>query len=73
MSEPDFLRQLGDPMTPEEFHAWLRSASTEMRKNGATHLRVSAHPEIEHLRLLEGWKVTPKDQGEPRWQLTTTR
>jgi hypothetical protein len=69
MSEPDFVFQTAEPMTQEQRMEWLRLHSGEANDEGATFHRASVHPEIEHLTLLESWKVRPEDQGEPRWGL----
>jgi hypothetical protein len=67
--EPDYIRQSGDPMTEGEQVSWFQEARAEAEAEGAMHLRYSVHPEIPNLRLVEGWKDRPSNEGEPRWQL----
>lgn len=71
LEEPDYIRQTGEVMTPEEAHEWFQCAAAEARANGITHARFSYHPTIEHLRIVEGWKTRPVDEGEIRWALTS--
>ncbi len=73
MSEPDFISQTGECETEEDGRRWIRERADEMRAQGAVLLRASIHPDFDHLLLMEGWKEYTEDQGEPRWQLTTTR
>lgn len=72
-AEPIFLAQIGDPTPYDELKVWIDAQVSAGKARGATFFRVSAHPSIENLTLIEGWKEQPADQGEPRWQLTGAR
>ena len=72
MSEPDFISQTAEPMTPEQRQEWFRWRVTEAENEGATFHRYSHHPGNPDILLHEGWKVRPDDQGEPRFQFTPT-
>jgi len=68
--EPEYLRQSGDVMTDVQAAAWYRAAALEARAEGITHARFSYHPDIPHLRIVEGWLERPADEGAVRWALT---
>lgn len=70
MSEPTYIRQSGDILTPAEKRAWLEGAVAEARTEGATWFRATEHPAIPNLLLLEGWTERPDSEGEQRWALT---
>lgn len=70
MIEPDFISQTAEPMTTEQQRDWFQTQAAEAARNGATFHRFSHYPSDARLLLYEGWKQAPKDQGEPRFQLT---
>lgn len=67
----DFVAQSAKPMTGPEREAWLTDVKREMKHRGATHFRFSTHPDIPHLHLVEGWRSTPANEGDPRWALAS--
>lgn len=67
--EPIYVRQTGDVTSASEATKWFSEAANEARAEGATWFRASVD-ETLRLLLLEGWRVRPLDQGEPRWALT---
>lgn len=67
--EPDFLSQTGEVLTDDERRAWFKARVDEAHKQGAVMARYSIHETIPNLALFEAWKVSPKDQGDVRWQL----
>lgn len=69
MQEPDFLYQTSEPMTEQGRLEWSRNMAMDAFRLGGHHARVSVHPEIPDLLLVEAWKEAPEDMGEPRWQL----
>lgn len=69
--DADFLAQNGDATTTDEQTAWFTATADEFRGQGATHFRYSRHPTIPNLCLVEGWKVRPANEGDPRWLLTS--
>ncbi len=71
--EPFFICQSGETMTEKEAQSWFRRTAGEARQEGARWVRFSYHPEIQHLRIVEGWHVRPDDEGDIRWSLTTSR
>jgi hypothetical protein len=70
-TEPVYIRQSAEPMTDEESHRWFHGCADEAISKGVTWARYSVHPEIENLRIVEGWLKQPDDQGEIRWALTS--
>lgn len=68
--EPEYIRQSGDVMTDDEARDWYAEAASEARAAGITHARFSYHPDIPNLRIVEGWRVRPADEGDIRWALT---
>lgn len=69
--DADFLAQNADATTEEDQNLWFRAAASAFEACGAKHVRFSRHPTIPNLCLVEGWKVPPANEGEPRWALTT--
>lgn len=69
--EPFFIAQSADFKEPHAQEAWMIARATEAREEGATWYRFSAHPTIPYVRLVEAWKERPKDEGAPRWQMTS--
>lgn len=70
--EPDFWRQSAEPLADADARfKWFSDAALAMNEQGATFFQMSVHPDIEHLRLIEGWKEKPPggDCGAPRWAL----
>ena len=70
MSEPEYIRGTGEPMTATETRAWFRAAADEARSEGAPFLRFSHHPVNTSILLVEGWVARPDDMGDPRFALT---
>jgi hypothetical protein len=68
--EPEYLAQNGEKLSTFERAQWLRSRSHEARAQGCTHFRVSHHQTIMDLVLIEGWRVRPVSEGEPRFALS---
>lgn len=66
MSEPFYIRQTSEPMTPEERSKWLAKCREEALKEGATWARATIN-EKPYAVLLEAWKTRPKNEGEPRF------
>lgn len=69
MNEPEFIAQTAEPMSSAERLEWIRAQAGEARTAGMTFGRASIHPEQTNIVLYEGWRVQPKDQGEPRFQI----
>jgi hypothetical protein len=69
--EPDFISQTAEARTPEQRMEWLRKRTADANAKGATFHRAIVSDDHANLLLLESWKVAPKDQGEPRWQMQT--
>ena len=67
-TEPDFLSQCGEALTPGQRREWFRFEAFQAEEKGATFHRYSVHPDIPNLILYEGWKERPDEQGEQRWQ-----
>lgn len=68
MAEPDFIFQTAEPMSDVEHHQFIQACLTEAKTQGGTFFRVTQHEDDANLILVEVWKETPQDQGEPRWQ-----
>lgn len=66
--EPDYLAQTAEPMDDTERRAWIRARADDAHAAGAVQCRVSMHPDIPNLLLMEGWNERPDSEGEPRWQ-----
>lgn len=71
--EPDFIAQTAEPMLAGERRQWVVERCRESRAKGITFHRLSCHPQNRDLLLLEGWKVQPEDQGEPRFQFAASQ
>lgn len=69
--EPDFIMQAAELTTWVERSDWFLKGMRDMKKDDVTFVRCSLHPDQSHICLLEGWLIKPKDQGEPRFQMTT--
>ena len=69
--EPDFIAQTAEPMSEGERRKWASERAAEFFHKGATHHRLTIHDTIPHLLLLEGWKVRPKDEGEPHFEFAS--
>jgi hypothetical protein len=69
--EPFVIVQTDCPMTEDERRAWIKGNIDEAYAKGGSFARVTQHPKNRNLYLLEIWKVGPRDQGEPRWQVPT--
>jgi hypothetical protein len=68
IQDPDYIAQV--ERRPELHDAWWKARSLEAREQGCTLIRASyMQDRWKHLALLEGWKVPPANQGEPRWQM----
>lgn len=67
-SEPDRIVQTSEPMTPVERRLWIKARCDEDAKE-VTFRRISTHPEHPEITLYEGWKVEPRVQGKPRFDL----
>jgi hypothetical protein len=67
--EPDFIYQNGERLTDKERREWFCDRAAEAFRHGAVLMRATIHPMERDLILLEGWRVHPKNQGEPRWQM----
>lgn len=75
MTEPVYIAQTAEPehLTPEGLGAWYQRCIEEGRARGCTFGRFSVddHTNVK-MALVEGWVERPEDQGEIRWQMTTT-
>jgi len=74
MAEPLYVAQTGDLRTRQELLQWYRERSEDARREtGCDHFRLSVHPDIPNLALIEGWKGYPEnwDYGAPRFALTS--
>lgn len=67
---PIYVRQCGDEMTEGEARRWYDGLADELIAAGVTWVRYSVHEHIANLRIVEGWRVRPHDEGEVRWALT---
>ena len=68
---PDFIAQSAEPMTPDERRAWFRDRYVEFRQKGATWMQQAVEPSNDPMIVLaEGWRVRPKVQPEPHFQMT---
>jgi hypothetical protein len=67
MSEPIYIRQTGEPKTPNEKEDWVLSAVADARAQGAVFFRLSWLECDFPLMLLEGWSEQPDNCGYPRW------
>jgi len=66
--EPDIVFQTEEPMNDVQHHEYVQRCLVKARDLGATFFRVTQHEERPNLILVECWKETPANQGEPRWQ-----
>ena len=67
---PDFISELGvQGDDPHEWKSWFMREETAMRKKGGTWFRYAHTPDAKRF-LIEGWKVKPDDEGEPRFSDT---
>lgn len=72
--EPFYIRQQGEPKTPDERMAWFKMCAAEAKAEGAQLCRFTAHPSDSNLLLVECWKeFRVPDQGEPRWAMTAEK
>lgn len=72
MSEPFFIAQTFEPKHVESTISrlgWWAGQEIEARSLGGTFPRYAISEDGRGL-LFECWKDRPKDQGEPRWQMT---
>ena len=70
--EPDHIAQTAELDLAEDRRQWFIARIDEMRQKGIAFCRLSLLPEASPwVCLVEGWIKQPKDQGEPRFQLTT--
>ena len=67
---PDFIMQDAELTTSVKRSHWFLKGIRDMKKDGVTFVRCSIRPDKSHICLLEGWRTKPKDQGEPRFQMT---
>lgn len=66
-TEPDFISELGMVTdNPHEWQSWFNREQVAMGKKGATWFRYAHSPDMRRF-LIEGWKVRPDDEGEPRF------
>jgi len=70
-TEPMAIYQKAELMTGDERVEWLRKCADEARAKGAMHARATVSDDGK-ITLLEVWDHRPKDEGEPRWQATTS-
>lgn len=70
--EPEFIAQRYGFDDNAEVQKWINKQCDAMRESEATWFRATIHPDDDQLVLLEGWKMRPKDQGEPRFQFQAT-
>lgn len=68
MSEPFYLRQTAEDMSPEEQRRWVEAEVANAKAQGAVWFRVTKHPQHENVVLVEAWKKRPSDEGEPRFR-----
>lgn len=67
MSAPVCLYQSNEPLSPAERDAWVDQCCKECAKAGAGIVRVSHHPTLPNLTLVEAWRTQPLEMGEPRF------
>lgn len=71
MSEPTYIAQSREPMSPEQRRSWIKERADEAMVKGCRWFRASVHTTMPELTLVEGWvEDFVEDQGEPRWLLT---
>lgn len=66
MSEPKYVVQTGEALTPEESRAWIQKRVDEAKAEGCRYFRAS-HNEKPFALLVEGWEERPEDEGPQRW------
>jgi len=66
-SEPCYLAQSFEPMSPLKRQDWIKARSDDAKRAGAQSVRVTVGDKGE--TLFEGWTDRYPDMGEPRWQL----
>lgn len=66
--EPEYLAQTAELKTGDERRSWVKARYDEAKAQGMRHGRVS-FDEANNLLLVEAWKVRPRNEGAPRWQL----
>lgn len=66
--EPDYLAQTAEPMDHQQRWAWCEDHARRAEEAGCTWRRYTIHQERSELLLMEGWKVRPENEGEPRFQ-----
>ncbi len=68
---PDFVAQSAEITTWKEAREWFHARMFEMQEQGATWYQQSVDdPDNPKIRLVEGWKVKPKKQPSPHFQMT---
>jgi hypothetical protein len=76
VERPFYVRQCGGLHTIDQRRDWLNeaflAASKEANAPPPLWWRSSISDVVPGLVLLEVWKTRPKDEGEPRWALTTS-
>ena len=72
-SAPDFVAQSAELMAVDRAMVWFRERTEEMASKGATWVQQSVDDaDNPKIRLVEGWRVRPKDQPSPHFQMTST-
>jgi len=73
MSEPDYLAQTAENLTPQERHAWIQERVHDAREKGCEIVRASVDPKRDPMpTLVEGWIDPQADQSvPPHWRMTT--
>ncbi len=67
--EPDYLEQKGDVKSMIDGESWVDAQWEEATKMGCTCMRISIHPDINNVWLVEGWNEKPKEEGPPRFRM----
>jgi hypothetical protein len=69
-TQPNYIAQ-GRAETREEKNEWWKARAVEAVTEGCTFSRASVYADDESLILFEAWQVAPRNQGEPRWFMTS--
>lgn len=75
MAEPDYIAQTFEEkhlIDPKSARRWFIRQGQISHAQGCTWPRMTVNEDQTGL-LFEAWIERPKDQGEPRWQLSPTQ
>lgn len=73
MTDPIYVAQTFEAETladPRRSSEWLRACAVDAHEKGATWARATVDDERGGL-IYEAWAKRPKDQGAPRWALSS--